>query len=446
MGKSRTQAEFGAFVDESNAIATVRHGVRGLGSVINIPDPSKVPQSQILDLLAEEICALAQSAVDNESPDGNPTISLRGIIAADIRKLLKPFEADDKKGPISMLDVVTLGLTDAPDIKRFLKRHGSDIDKPKDFAYVQRVLQRAISYFDKNIANSAQEKVHPTLRNTNNLDGISYIFQTAAGKHQRQLIAQACGLLRITAAIDFLNRDPLLALLSSAEESLRQLHKDHFVTKNGKLYFDTRKPGEIPIEIISCEVRTKEEDSIITKLLHKPQNNTKEVVDHEGMRVVTKTAFDALKFFYYAFFKHDTAIFPGFTFRMDEVKQKLFGEAKLMEALQDPNKAKDLLMAFARHTDDNEDFEKEDDAGDGVNKFSSKRYKALQVTFDLPITDKDGNRRHFPIEVQIADRDSMRVNETEAPHEEYKARQKDAVKKRLLRNNLDTKFRQRKKD
>lgn len=444
MGKSRTQAEFSAFVDESNGIAAVRHGVRGLGSDLNPPDTSKVPQSQILTLLAEEICSLAQRAVDNNLPAGNPTISLRDIIGTDIRALLQPFGADDEKGPVSMLDVVTLGLTDSTDIKRFLKRHGSDIDKPKDLQYVNRVLQEAIVFFDKYIAGEAKNKVHPTLKSTNNVDGISYIFQTAAGKHQRQLIAQACGLLRITAAIDFLNRDPLLAVLPEAEEKLKELHSEHFVTKNGKIYFDARKPGEIPIELISCQLRTKERDSMIMKLLHKPKNNTKEVVDHAGMRVVTKSAFDALRFLYYAFFKHDTAIFPGFTIRTDETKQQLFSEAKLMEALGDPQKAIDLLKALAIQTSYHDDMTLDSDVEGGVNRFSSQKYKALQITFDLPFTDKNGNKRHFPVEIQIIDRASMETNETAAPHEDYKARQQEAVQKRVLRNNLDTRFRQRK--
>ncbi|MCX6734395.1 MAG: TIGR04552 family protein [Candidatus Peregrinibacteria bacterium] len=441
MGKKDTQIEFESFAAELNAASPFRHTLRGLG--LNGNPTNEVPPDQLLDLLtsmiSERVVGTIQSQLGEDDKLDLPT--LRSLIAADITPLLKPLVKDDKKGTISMLDVVTLGLTDIPQVKKFLKRHGSDLDNPKDLQYVHDVLQEAIGFFDKVIARNPQEKIHPSLRNTTNTDGISHVFQTAAGKHQRQLVPQACALLRITAAIDFLNRDPMLGVLSEAQEELEKLYRKYFSTVKGKTYFKTGTPGEIPLEIVKAEQRIKERTRMIAKLLHKPQNNTKEVVDHIGLRVTTKSASDALKFMYFAFFKPDTAIFPGMTIRIDETKQLLFNEEKLLEALQSPRKASALIKELSVPTPDYSDLTTVGDEEGGANKHSSKKYKAIQITFDLPLTDKNGKKVHFPVEIQIVDQASREVNEAEAPHGDYMQRQTAAVRKRILEsNNILTRF------
>jgi len=444
-GRAKTN-EFNDFVDQQNAIAAYRHAMRGLGLDGNLSSEDEVLREQMAALVGEEICQMAQKALDGQYKEGEAPLDFRALIGSKIVDLLDKFVADEVKGPISMLDVITLGLTDYADIKKFLKRHGSDLDNPRDLQYVSEVLREAIAFFDQVIADEPKHKINPTLKNIGNTHGISHVFQTAAGKHDRKLIPQACGLLRVAAAIDFLNRDPLLSLLPQAEAAIKEIHRKYFTSAKGKPRFDSHKPGEIPIELVRCQLRSKERNRMIAKLLHKPQNNTKEVVDHVGMRVITKSAFDALRFLYYAFFKPDTAIFPGMTIRTDETKQLLFSESKLMEALQNSRKARKLVKELATPTDDNDDLiHDEDEKLEGANRFSAKQYKALQITFDLPLTDEHGNRRSFPIEVQIVDQASNDTNETAAPHYEYKERQTKAVKGRLLGNNLDTRYRSHQK-
>lgn len=445
MGKKESQIEFENFANAQNEAAPLRHAFRGMGLNGN-PTTEDTPEKK-LDLLAESVSAKVEEVLRDRitSLEGIDLPTLRTLLAANITPLLKPYVTDDKKGAISMLDVVTLGLTETPQVKRFLKRHGSDLDNPEDLRYVDEVLREAIAFFDEVIARTPKEKINPSLKSTGTIEGISYIFQAAAGKQQRHLVPQACALLRITAAIDFLNRDPLLAVLPEAQEELQKIYDKYFSTAKGKTYFKSGTQGEIPMEIVKAEQRIKDRLRMIAKLLHKPQNNTKEVVDHVGMRVTTKSASDALKFLYFAFFKPDTAMFPGMTFRIDETKQLLFNENKLMEALIDPRKARALVRELSVTTPNYSDLTTVEDEGSGANKYSSKKYRAIQLTFDLPLTTKDGQRVHFPIEIQIVDKASRDVNEEEAPHVDYMKRQTEAVRKRLGANNLLTRYDEHKK-
>lgn len=444
MGKKDSQIEFENFADEQNEAAPFRHTLRGMGLNGN-PTNGDSPEKK-LDLLVGDVGAKVEAVLRDRlgSLEGIDLPTLRTLIAADIKPLLKPLMKDDQKGAISMLDVVTLGLTETPEVKKFLKRHGSDLDNPRDLKYVDEVLKEAIMFFDEVIARTPQEKINPTLRNTGSIDGITHIFKTAAGKNQKHLVPQACGLLRITAAIDFLNRDPLLAVLPEAQEELKKICDKYFPNQKGKTYFRSGNPGEIPMEIIKAEQRVKNRTRMIAKLLHKPQNSTQEVVDHVGMRVTTKSASDALRFLYYAFFKQDTAMFPGMTFRIKEGKQLIFDEDKLMEALRNPRKAASLVKELSAPTSDHSDLTTVGDESDGANKFSSKKYRAIQLTFDLPITTKEGKKAHFPVEIQIVDQASREVNEQEAPHDDYMKRQTAAVRERLGSNNLLTRYKEKK--
>lgn len=437
MSKQSKQEKFDKFVDAQTSVAPFRHTLRGLGidgNALNRQD-----NTQVLDLLVSQLCTKVELALAGQQADGTK-VDFRTLLGADISAFLQPFVMNDRKGAISMLDVVTMGLTDIPDIKRFLKRHGSDLDDQKDLKYVHTVLQEAIAFFDEIIAVKPQDKIHPSLKNTKKIDGIANVFQTAAGKHQRQLVPQACGLLRVAAAIDFLNRDPLLSVLPEAEAALQELYDKHFSTKGGKTFFKTGTPGDIPMEIVKCELRTKQRKRMIAKLLHKPQNNTKEVVDHIGMRVTTKSAFEALQFLYRAFFNPGTAIFPGITIRIDETKQLLFNEEKLVEALQSHSKAAAFVKELAVHTLDHSDLVIMNEGEGKANQYSSRKYKAIQVTFDLPLVNANGQRVHFPVEVQVVDEASRATNEDKAPHSDYVELQTVAIRNRLVGHNLLTMF------
>lgn len=447
------QLDFDRYVDGRNEVSPFRQTLRAMGITDQAPD--REARDTERKLLLGEICdklnrALAAShATKPASAPGDqagdvPVLDIQTLLDADIDKLLKPLLREQGGNRImSMLDIVTPGSTDGADIRKFLERHGVDLEDPNDLSYAESVLDEAIEFFDEVIIVKRQKEkkeVHKSLRDTGEIDGIYRIFQTAAGKHQRQLVPQACGILRIAAAIHFLNCDPYLVILPEAEKKLQRICDKYFKKKGGKFHFTTGKPGDVPLVIENCEIRTKTRRRRIAKLLHKPQNSAKEVIDHIGMRVTTKSAFEALQFLYLAFFKPDTAIFPGMTIDIAETRQLLLSETALIEALQSPRKARELVNKLSTPAVDHAEMITVGDEEGDRNQFSSKQYKAIQVTFSLPITTAQGQKLHFPVEVQIVDQASRITNEEQAPHPDYIKRQTEAVRARVERNNLLTEF------
>lgn len=441
MGKTDRQLDFDAFVDEQNRFAPTALTMAGLGIDPHAGTAHEAPPC--LDPAAvDNIAAGLKAAFEEAGLDTSAieSIDLKTILNANIGPLLrKPCPVANEK-TYSMLDVVTLGLTEAWEVKKFLKVHGVDLTDKADLAYISGVLNEAIEFYDKVVTKPGITKIHRSLQDTDTEEGIVSIFQTAAGKKQRQLVPEACALLRIAAAIDFLNRDPLLAALPHAEEALKEICREHFEIRNGKEYFTTRAKGDIPMEIIRHEIRTKIRQRIIAKLLHKPSNKTQEVLDHIGIRVTTKSAFGALCFIYQSFYNPQTAIFPGITVNPGETSQRLLNQETLLEALGDPDKAQELVRQLSITTVDHEELITIDDDDTSENPFSSKNYKAIHLTFELPLILPNGQRISFPIEIQVVDFASSVTNQAVASHPDYVERQTQAVRSRVCGHNLLTEF------
>ncbi len=163
MGKKTRQLDFEAYAADRNTLAPFRHALHATG--ITDKDQQKDEQALTLELLLTGICgevnkSLSASANDNQakSDDGTnaaktPILDLETLLNTNIAALLQPFvEKSDSKGPMSMLDVVTLGLTDTPDIIGFLRRHGVDLSDDRDLIYACNVLDEAIEFYDEVIA------------------------------------------------------------------------------------------------------------------------------------------------------------------------------------------------------------------------------------------------------------------------------------------------------
>ncbi|KKT20344.1 MAG: hypothetical protein UW03_C0006G0079 [Candidatus Peregrinibacteria bacterium GW2011_GWA2_43_8] len=106
---------------------------------------------------------------------------------------------------------------------------------------------------------------------------------------------------------------------------------------------------------------------------------------------------------------------------------------------------KSCSFVAAEETIDHEELTTIEDVPDQHNGHSSRKYRAIHITVDIPIRTDHGIIL-FPIELQFLDIQSRITNEQEASHEGYVARQMDAVSKRLLSSNLLSEFTKERKD
>lgn len=434
---------FDRYVDRENAQAPLVQLSRGLGIT-----------QETEDIVGEATLAIQRVFEVSDLPE-DIRLTLQQLIATNITPYLR--KPVDHKSALSMLDIRTLGITEDHHIIRFLRNFGIDVHNEKDFEYLRATMKRAIKYFDTNIATTddKQSKLNPELKKTD-LEGILEVFKIASGKGKgsefRTLIPKACGLLRIAAVIDFLNRDPVIQMVPHAEEKLKIILDKYFRSTNrkgtSKIWTFSPNPGTI-INIERLEQRTKDPDRQITKALHKPSNRAEEVIDHIGFRVCTESASDTLNLIYQMFFLPESAILPGITIRIGESKNMILDREKLMDIIKNPEKATEFVASLSEETVDHEELTTTFGAKDATNPNSSKFYRAIHVTFDLPLDIETIGpkgeirivRDSFPVEVQFFDIKSKTQSEKEAPHGSYVARQANEVRKRVIgSNNLYTDF------
>lgn len=425
--------KFEDFVADQNRDAPSAMLAHGLGlSAESFLDARTQAAIAINDVLEE---------VDFAGEDEERT-TLRDTLLAQ----MEPYLRDTNGVPNqSMLDIVTLGLTDDIGIKNFIRRHGVDLDEPKDLVYMHRVFDEATDFLDEDIFHGKQ-KVNPELRKTKTAQGIYAIFKTAAGQGRRVLIPQACGLLRIAAVINYIERDPVLSLLPDAEAALKDLVKK-YIQKNAttrQYFFVTGIPGDFPVALANFELRLKTRKRIIAKLLHKPSNRSEEVLDHIGFRITTHNPVDTLRLIHQMFFHPDHPVFPSAYIMIGQSKNLLFDARKMLEVLGDPAKSQDFVKSLSEPTLDHAELTTVGNLGaSGDNPHSAGTYHAIHIVFEIPITTRQGERRLFPIEIQILDSKTSRANEATAPHSDYVRRQMEAVSRRVIGNNLESEWENR---
>ena len=437
----KTEKQFEEFRDANTAQAPFDLFTRGLGA-----------GQDDADVTAQTSVDVAEKVNDIISKSGIPPdkeASLRQILTAEIGEMFANQEAQNAgKRESSMLDVATVGLDTDEKVKNFLRRHGIDIDKDEDKLYISKILNESIEYFDKNVAGKDKNGriTHKAGSNfdKNDLASVFEIFKTASGYGRKILIPQACALLRIAACIDFMNSDPLISVLPEAENAIKDVAEKHFKTiKNGSKTHVIQF-GDEQMSVYKVEMRTKERERITTKLLHKPSNRAKEVLDHIGLRVTTFSAADTVRLIHQMFFSED-AIFPAMSINIAESRNRLLDSKQLQQLFSDPKKARAFVDSLSAVTVEDEELTSMnvDKTDRAKNEHTSSEYRAIHITFDLPFVDSNGKHVSFPIELQVLDKRSSLENVISAPHETYVDNQVQAVRDRILGGNILDRFNKR---
>lgn len=115
---------------------------------------------------------------------------------------------------------------------------------------------------------------------------------------QGQLLRNwACSLLKVMHTIAHIDKDPRASYYSDVQQQIfdrfyKFVHRD----AEQRLYLGEREEDPQRIDLVAFESKPKKaRDSIILKLLHKPENVAEELFDRVGIRFVTQTKLDALR-------------------------------------------------------------------------------------------------------------------------------------------------------
>jgi len=283
----------------------------------------------------------------------------------------------------------------------------------------------------------------------------------------------ACSILKVMHTIAHIDKDLRSTYFTDIQKQIfdrfyKLIHRDH----DGHLFLGEKADDPLRVNLVAFETKPKKSrDSIILKLLHKPENVAEDIFDRVGIRFTTPTPLEALRVVKYL--KDKMVVMPpnikpsrsrNTLIQLDRFRSQLgdlLAKADRQE-IQEPELISQLEQA-ARPPSVNPD-----------NPHSSEFYRAIQFTCrqliklenpiyndlkelralakDKPIHDsllktidridlkfiQKEIRFFYPFEVQIVDQFSSEENEKgRSAHSEYKRAQEQTAMHRIMRSFLD---------
>lgn len=321
----------------------------------------------------------------------------------------------------SVIDWYRLNFESDAEIERFLRAQEFDPEDPADRARAEKVKQDAIDYLKRHFD-------FPIPRPVSEQDVVGLI-RLASGKGHRQLCA--CAILKVMQIVQHLEARELLFMLPISDEEVFHLVE----RKVYRLIGGALAAGAPIVEFIGGR---KNRDSLYTKLLSKPDVTAAQIYDKLRFRIVTRTRDD---------------IFPVLNFLQREIVP--FNSTI-------PGQSTNTLIPFRRYCEEHPhlasllprlqiDRHLEDAIEPNVdNVFTSRKYRVVHFVVDMPVRLPEeilveappaawplGRVIFVQTEFQILDQETDRQNqEGDASHAAYKARQNEAVMRRLEVGNL----------
>ncbi|MEW6982288.1 TIGR04552 family protein [Colwelliaceae bacterium 6471] len=183
------------------------------------------------------------------------------------------------------------------------------------------------------------------------------------------------------------------------------------------------------IKLVDVEFRAaKSRRSVAMKLMHKAENVSADIFDWIGIRFITEYRADVLDLLAYLREKH---VITYANLKPSRSRNTLINLEWITQCLDRNMSIKDIKSKM-----ESLDYPQLDDVSTH-NGFSEVSYHSVQITCRqrIKIEQPDGKnlRFYFPFEIQMLDQHSyLKSREGLASHDEYKKRQKNAVRARIL--------------
>lgn len=343
-------------------------------------------------------------------------------------------------GGHSAIDLPHLQVESEADATAFLAGYGFDLDSIRQRAELEDLRAGAVSFIER-VLLTGSSRIDPRVRDEAD---VRKLLQWASQTREETLRAWSCAILRVghtlAHAQSYLNAR--YGQQIREQVAARFAPHVHHTVDGWRL-----GQGREAIPLVHFESRaSKSLDSVTIKLLHAVDNVASDVFDWLGFRFVARERYDALLVVRYLR-RNSVIMFANIKpsrsrntlvdldWLEAEIKRRGAQELDAPEHLE-------ALRAALR--------ERECPGGDGPrshNQYSSTSYHSIQFTAREMIRVADYESAEpsgcapwffFPYEVQVLDEASYRESrEGFASHEQYRARQLDTVRRRVLGHLLD---------
>lgn len=341
-------------------------------------------------------------------------------------------------GGRAVVETPRLNLKSKAEAYAYLKTYGYDLDNDSDRDKLWQIHSRAVIYLRTQLLRE-DEPLPEEITDPKKLEDVANLLLLASLRDtsETSLHKWTCALLRVMHVISQLQND-LFNYFSSEiqDEILRPYRK--FVIKDpaSGVWLKGGNGESVPLKKFAIKP-FKDSDSSITKLLAKPEEVAFGLLDKIGVRFIAPTVFDTFRVMRFLVENHVLSpanIIPSQT-NNTLYPVNLFSE--VMETLPRTTEmsAGDIDGLLKRRLDE--------EKGKAVflekhNQFTSRDYKFIKfITRQLVRVTLPESGRSFsffyPYEVQILDYEHYLSSLTgPAAHDEYKARQKERARQRVL--------------
>jgi len=362
------------------------------------------------------------------------------------------------------IDQDGLDITSYAQAHDFALNYGFAMNLPNQRFQVIKIFNEAVLFLQNVVLEDTELKIPTKLSQLK--DPIDLLIWASA-KPRDDIAKWSCAVLCIMHTLFYIDNNIFLRFLPNIQQQIFERYERHLIPKqDGGWLFK----GEYEVSILNIKRKeSKNRYSLLLKLLQKTENVAETIYDHIGIRVVAEDLLDVLLVLRF-FIDHN--IFQAAHIKPSRTRNLMIDVTLLEEWLRmlpDNFSLKDLTSAERQ-----EICEKlVQRAGQpAVNPYSSRDYSALQFTVNtlirlpgpsvstlekiLDVLKEERNTEmadmlhiqdliqaqkeftfFFPHEVQIMEKaDFYNSRLGPASHSEYKNRQREAVRKRLLRGVL----------
>ncbi len=366
---------------------------------------------------------------------------------------------------LSAIDSQKLHLSSIREAELFIESYGFSYNYQPHLKELERIRQEALSFIEEELLSDEPKlQIPPQIRDETD---IRKLLLLASESEDDLLQNWACALLRVMHTFIH-SRSYLNELFGEEikEQILERFSKHIHRTKEGGLFLGR---GSEAIPLLHFEFKhSKPLRSVVMKLLHKPENVAADIFDRIGLRFITRDKLDALLVIRYLRKNHVIMfanIKPSRSRNTLIDIQRLQTELLIIDSLLKKGKIEGKNWLEKLRTMLQSHPYPHVPPNILENPFRSIHYHSIQFTcrqmIRIPLKKFSAHRENgtlqslfaefarakyrgveeisffFPFEVQIMDIESYRRSRSGlASHDEYKRRQRESVKERVLKKLL----------
>ena len=195
----------------------------------------------------------------------------------------------------SPVDLESLAITSRQEAVDFISAYGYDLSDPRENEEAEGIHREAISFITHYLCpaideDSADLEIPDEIRAPGQLAELLLYSSNTSDPVVR---AWACAVLRVMHTISHANLAARTPYFREVQEQILGPFMQHIYPSSDEPESLGRGPSSVPLKAAFFK-RRKSRESLILKLLHKPDNVASEVYDRIGIKLVTQTKVDAL--------------------------------------------------------------------------------------------------------------------------------------------------------